>query len=144
MQKPSQWSWDVLLKWSVVVEHSYDAASGMFNKKRRWRKVGEDEGSPVLYGRERWEVANDMRAFHPTLLTPFHILPIRIGKRALSTFYTKSIAHHYVDGLTRFSLGPPPQVFNLLTQTECLLWVDWLTLLLYESLPPLPTRSEHI
>jgi len=71
VQKPSQWSWDVLLKWSVVVEHSYDAASGMFNKKRRWRKVGEDEGSPVLYGRERWEVANDMRAFHPTLLTPF-------------------------------------------------------------------------
>ena len=37
----------------------------MNDKRRTWEEVGEDEGSAVLYGRETWDLANDMRALPP-------------------------------------------------------------------------------
>jgi len=37
----------------------------MNDKKKRWEKIGEDEGSPVLYGSESLVSANEMPAFPP-------------------------------------------------------------------------------
>ena len=80
VQKSSQWCWDDLIKWSVVVDGSYDTADIRTDNKRRWKKVGEDEGSPVLYGRERYGPANDMRVLPPnpprTQLGPYLSGPV--------------------------------------------------------------------
>lgn len=65
MQKSSLWSWDVLVKWDVDVDETYDAPDWMNDKKKRWEKIGEDEGSPVLYGSESLVSANEMPAFPP-------------------------------------------------------------------------------